>query len=249
MSQNACWCPMLKARVIVLLTFCEGVLFRTKRFVPDYFYTQSFLGSGHVDEVCCIDVTPYAKYDRELFAQCIQKLDPFCPVTVGGHISGVEDIIWWLRNGADQVLGGWRCRSRSVVEEITDRFGSQVLTMAVDHIGLTTRLCSGRATASRSAPEMAAWLRSRGCGQILLNSVERDGSLLGYDLESLRSVSAAVDCPVIVAGGCGSWKHMDEGFRNGASGCATSVIHHLTDSSMKACKAWLRDNSAVPVRA
>ena len=240
---------MLKARVIVLLTFCEGVLFRTKRFVPDYRYTQSFLGSGHVDEVCCVDVTPPAKYDRELFAQCIQKLDAYCPVTVGGHIEGVEDIIWWLRNGADKILGGWRCRARGVVEEIATKFGSQVLTMSVDHVGLETWFGSGAAQGARSAPEQARWLTDRGAGEILLNSVERDGSLLGYDLETLRAVAAAHSMPMIVAGGCGSWKHMDEGFRNGASGCATSVIHHLTDSSMKACKAWLRDNSPIPVRA
>ena len=238
---------MLKARVIVLLTFKEGVLYRTKRFVPDYFYTKSFLGSGHVDEVCCVDVTPPSRYDREVFARCVQKLDPFCPVMVGGHIEGVEDVIWWLRNGADQVLGGWRCRAKGTVEEVAERFGSQVLTMAVDHVGLETWFGSGAAQGARSAPKLAGWLQKRGAGQILLNSVERDGSLLGYDLETLRQVAAAVDCPVIVAGGCGTWRHMDEGFRAGAAGCATSVIHHLTDSSMRACKAWLKANSAVPV--
>ena len=96
---------------------------------------------------------------------------------------------------------------------------------------------------------MARWLRTRGAGQILLNSVERDGSLLGYDLDVLRSVAAAVACPVIVAGGCGSARHMCEAFQAGASGAATSVIHHLTDTSMRGFKQWLGTNCPVPVRA
>jgi cyclase len=75
--------------------------------------------------------------------------------------------------------------------------------------------------------------------------IERDGSLMGYNLELIEAVCSKVSVPVVPVGGCGNWSHMYEGFRAGAHGCATQVIHHFTEPSLRACKTFLKDRGVL----
>jgi cyclase len=239
---------MLKRRVIITLQLNDGVLFRTKQFRPDYRYTQSFLGSENADEVTIVDITRYEAIPplekRKSFVDAAMGYARFCytPLTIGGGIRTMDDVHFALTEiGADKVLVNTRAYERPhFFCELAHKFGAQAVVAGIDTDNV------GRAVVQQGARHTgeAAWDLARhyaacGVGEIFLTSIERDGSLRGYDLYLLRSVVAAVDVPVVIAGGCGGYHHMAEAFDAGADGAATSNIFHLTDTSLKNFKQQL----------
>ena len=230
----------LKRRVVILLTFCDGVLHRTKRFQADYRYTMQLLGNRNADEVVVIDVTPAERRtaNRHLFYDALERYahECFSPITVGGGIRTIEEVRHLIANlCADKVVIGTEhlvANDDRLARDITWKFGAQVLVAAVNH----------------PHPHHDGQI-PREFGELLLNSIERDGSLMGYDIELLKLARQHVDVPIMVAGGCGTWKHMAEAFEAGADAACTSVIHHLTETSLAACKDWLGKNCKQPVRA
>lgn len=231
-------------RVVIMLCLSDGVLHRTKKFVPDYRYTTALVGNRNADEVVVIDVTPVERRaeNRSLFYAALQKYAQECyaPMTVGGGIRTIEEIRHLMRDcGADKVVIADRFIIRDLGSRIAHQFGRQALVAGVDY---------------KDRDMTFMWQRVRHvaeygmCGEILLNSIERDGSLLGYDLGMVEHVADAVTVPIMVAGGCGTWAHMGAAFEAGASAAATSVIHHLTETSLAACKKWLVANCKQPVR-
>jgi cyclase len=227
-------------RVVILLCLCDGVLFRTKRFVPDYRYTTKLVGNRNADEVVVIDVTPVERRqaNRRLFYDALQRYaaECFSPITVGGGVRTLDEVRFLIgERSADKVVIGANtlAADKRLGFDIVEKFGVQALVCAVNHR-------DGEVTA----------MPTRGVGEILLNSIDRDGSLMGYDLCRLESaLRRAPGIPVMVAGGCGTWKHMADAFEAGADAACTSVIHHLTETSLAACKAWLAANCKQPVRA
>lgn len=237
---------MLKRRVVIMLCLCDGVLHRTKRFVPDYRYTTALIGNRNADEIVIVDVTPVERRmeNRRFFYDAVQRYVQLCysPVTIGGGVRTLDEVLFLFREcGADKVvIGGTRLiEQASLGSEIAHRLGRQALVAAVNV--REDDICAH--TKARLLVNLCH------AGEILLNSIDRDGSLLGYDMAALAAVAGAVDVPVMVAGGCGTWRHMGEAFEAGASAACTSVIHHLTETSLAACKAWLVANCKQPVRA
>jgi cyclase len=239
---------MLKRRVIITLQLNDGVLFRTKQFRPDYRYTQAFLGSENADEVTIIDITRYETIpplaERKSFVEAALGYSRFCytPLTIGGGIRTMDDVHFALTEiGADKVLINTAAHERPhFLYELAQKFGAQAVVAGVDAgaDGLIRLSQAARAFDQ----EAAAWAQQAYCygaGEIFLTSIERDGSLRGYDLDLLRKVVAAVDVPVVIAGGCGGYHHMAEAFDAGADGAATSNIFHLTDTSLKNFKVQL----------
>ena len=227
---------MLKPRLIWQLLFDDGVLVRTKRFVPDYVYTQAFVGFEAADEVVLIDVTRSgpSEASRAMMTRYADKC--FTPITMGGHIGSLDDVKRFFDIGADKVVVG---RSAlSLCDGVAVRWGCQAITAGVD----------ARTYPYTDMVQMAGALNDRGAGEILLQSVERDGSLRGYDFDLLRQVVDTVDCPVIIGGGYGGWKHAREAIAAGASGCAMSNIFHLTEAHMNLTKQNLAQ-AGVFVRA
>ena len=228
-------------RVCILLCLCDGVLHRTKRFVPDYRYTTRLVGNRNADEVVIIDVTPVERRaaQRHLFYEALKQYAEECysPITVGGGIRTLEEVCLLIRDYcADKVVIGAEALAEcgDLDLQVIHKFGRQALVVAINY---------------RDVPgTRMRFILPRGAGEILLNSIERDGSLLGFDLGTLRPFAAAVDIPIMVAGGCGAWSHMADAFEAGASAACTSVIHHLTETSMAACKRWLAEHGQ-PVRA
>ena len=223
---------MLKPRLIWQMMFDDGVLVRTKRFVRDYAYTQSFLGFEAADEVLLLDITRSgpSEASRRVMADYADRC--FVPTTMGGNISTLDDVKLFFDIGADKVVVG---RSAlTLCDGVASKWGCQAITVGVD-----SRTCSG------GLADAAAALR--GAGEVLLQSVDRDGSLRGYDIELLKRVVAAVDCPVVIGGGYGGWRHAKEAIEAGASGCAMSNIFHLTEAHMQLVKHNLAEEG-VPVR-
>jgi imidazole glycerol-phosphate synthase subunit HisF len=230
----------LKHRVIICLLINDGVLFRTKKFTPDYRYTANFVGAGSVDEIIMVDITRSGPSEASKQAMAAFAEKCFVPITMGGHIKSLDDVKKYMDIGADKVVvGRGALEDLGLVTQIDHKFGRQAAVVACDV--LDGNVCSGADNwESFISPEnWAGAAESAGAGEIFLQSVERDGSLSGYDLETLKSVVAAVKIPVVVGTSCGSAQHMREAFEAGASGAATANIFHFTETSMRGFKQQL----------
>jgi cyclase len=240
---------LLKRRVIITLQLNDGVLFRTKQFRPDYRYTQAFLGSENADEVTIIDITRYEMIpplaERKSFVDAAMWYSRFCytPLTIGGGIRTMDDVHFALTEiGADKVLINTAIRDHptTLLRPLAEKFGAQAVVAGIDADDVGHAIVQqGARHTGETAWDLAYHYAACGAGEIFLTSVERDGSLRGYDLDLLRKVVAAVDVPVVIAGGCGGYHHMAEAFDAGADGAATSNIFHLTDTSLKNFKSQL----------
>lgn len=233
---------MLKKRVIACLLLNDGVLMRTKKFSADYGYTAEFVGNAAADEVFVVDISrrlhdghgSRIKYEQAVEAYTEQC---FTPVALGGWVCGLDDCKRLFGIGADKIVIGRGCHSPFLVQSIAIKYGSQAVVAGVD----------ARTFPDRDLVEVAMQMQDYGAGEIFLQSVERDGSLLGYDLKLLERAARAVRIPVVIGGGVGNWRHMQEAFNAGADGCVTSNIFHMTEASMGGFKQQL-DKAGVAVR-
>lgn len=235
---------MLKARVIISLCFDDGVLMRTKRFVADYRYTQAHLAVDAVDEVILVDITRAGPSAASRAAMAGYAERCFAPVTMGGWVRSVDDIRRLFDIGADKIAVGRAAHENpALLTEISEKYGSQAAVAAVDVDNGRVRGLLNEVAPRRWASECEKY----GAGEIFFQSVDRDGSLSGYDLAVLREIVSAVTIPVIVGGGCGGFSHMIDGFRAGASGCVTSNIFHFTETSLCGFKTAIAA-AGIPLR-
>jgi len=169
----------------------------------------------------------------------------FIPFTVGGGIRTVEDAGLALRAGADKVsINTAAVRDPSLVERLAASFGSQCVVVAVDVKRIAKRravmVSAGREETPLEAVEWIERLEQCGAGEILLTSMDRDGTQSGYDLELLRVASAAVRIPVIASGGAGKLEHLAEALDAGAHGVLAASIFHFQGSTIPEAREFLR---------
>jgi cyclase len=247
---------MLRNRLITVLTLNDGVLFRTKEFVPDYRYTLNFVDQWSIDEVVVLDITRPGHGNRAHFFEAVNKLATNCfvPLAVGGGVRRLEDAQMLLNAGADKIVVNTGALERpALIQEIARAYGAQCVVVAMD----VRRIADGRyevwstfATrpTGRDPQSWAGEAEALGAGEILVTSIERDGSLEGYDNRLNRLVASAVSVPVLVAGGAGQWQHFVDGFIvGGASAVCTTNIYHFTDTSVRSAKRFLQ-KSGIPIR-
>jgi imidazole glycerol-phosphate synthase subunit HisF len=246
---------MLRNRLVTVLTLNDGVLFRTKQFVPDYRYTLNFVDQWSIDEVVALDITRPGQGDRAHFFEVVSMLagNCFVPLAVGGGVRSLEDARTLLSVGADKVVVNTGALERpTLVQDIARAYGAQCVVVAMD-IRQTAgdyEVWSTFATqpTGRNPQAWAREVEALGAGEILVTSVERDGSLEGYDNTLNHLVTSAVSVPVLVSGGAGQWQHFVDGFRDGgASAVCTTNIYHFTDTSVRSAKRFLQ-KSGIPVR-
>jgi cyclase len=183
-----------------------------------------------VDELCILDVAATPEGRGPDFA-AIEALTVACfmPLTVGGGVRSVEDVEGLLRAGADKVCvktAYWR--RREFVSECAERWGSQAIVAALDVSGPYPDVVA-----------VSADMAKRGAGEILLTSIDREGTMEGYDIELIRTVAKAVDIPVIAHGGCSGPKDMLEAINAGASAVAAGALFQFTDHTPRSCALWL----------
>lgn len=246
---------MLRKRVVTVLTFNDGILFRTKLFRPDYRYTLNFVDAWSVDEIVALDVTRPGGGERTNFERVVSDFARRCfvPLAAGGGVRSLADVRRLLGLGADKVVVNTGALQRpALISEIAQSYGSQCVILSID----AKRHDDGRyevfggfgSEPTRLDP--AAWAREGerlGAGEILVTSIDRDGWLQGFDLELCRKVAEEVTVPTLILGGCGTWKHMADGFREGAAGVCTQNIYHFTEPAIRAAKTYLA-GQGVPVR-
>jgi cyclase len=247
---------MLRKRVVTVLTFCDGVLFRTKLFRPDYRYTLNFVDAWSVDEIVVLDVTRPGEGDPANFEMVVRDFARRCfvPLSVGGGIRAPDDVRRYMALGADKVIiNTGALEQPDLIDEIARAYGAQCVVLSIDakkhedgHYEVFGNFAKD--ATGRNPLEWAREGEARGAGEILIMSVERDGWLQGYDLDLSSAVADAVGVPVLILGGCGTWKHMLEGFREGhASAVCTQNIYHFTETSIQSAKNYL-EKAGIEVR-
>ena len=216
----------------------KGVNFLNLRDAGDPVELATLYGQQGADELTVLDISASSQ-GRETTYDMVKRTAEtvFIPLTVGGGVRGVDDVDRLLRTGADKVgINTGAITRPEALNEIADRFGRQVIVLSLDArreadqpsgFGVTTH--GGRQSAGLDA---IAWCREaveRGAGEILLNSMDRDGTTDGFDLEMIEAVRAVVDVPVIASGGAGTVEHFVDAARAGADAVlAASVFHYGT---------------------
>ncbi len=240
---------MLRKRVVTVLTFNNGVLFRTKLFHPDYRYTLNFVDAWSVDELVVLDITRPDGGDKGKFFDVVRNFarNCFVPLAAGGGIRSLDDVKRFLDAGADKVVvNTGALRRPELITKIARLYGSQCVVLSIDvqkHDDRRYEVYSdfGGEPTGRNPVEWACEGQELGAGEILVCPIQRDGWLQGYDLDLCRAVSVAVSLPTLILGGAGNWKHFVEGFEQGhASAVCTQNIYHFTESSIKSAKSYLK---------
>lgn len=206
------------------------------------------------DELCFLDITA-SHENREIILEVVARTadQVFMPLTVGGGINKLEDIRKLLKAGADKVSINTGAVNRpDFVREAAEMFGSQCIVVAIDakrvnnHWEVFTH--GGRNPTGIDACSWAERMESYGAGEILLTSMDRDGTKAGYDLELTRTISEGVGIPVIASGGVGNLEHIYEGLTQGkASAALAASIFHYREYSISECKQYLHSRG-IPVR-
>lgn len=246
---------MLRKRVVTVLTFNDGVLFRTKLFQPDYRYTLSFVDAWSVDEVVILDITRPNQGCRENFEEVVARFARGCfvPVAAGGGIRNIDDVRRLMALGADKVVVNTGALERpEMVSEIAGHYGAQCVVLSIDAKldgagGYEVFSHCGQKATGRQAVDWARQGVDLGAGEVLVTAMERDGWLQGYDLDLCRQVANAISVPVLALGGAGTWQHMADVFNVGVDAACTQNIYHFTETSIKSAKRFL-DRQGVPVR-
>ncbi len=206
------------------------------------------------DELTFLDITASSD-ERDLIVPVIESVaaQVFIPLTVGGGVRRVEDVRRLLNAGADKVsINTAAVQNPALVEESAGRYGAQCIVVAIDAkrsaSGWEVFTHGGRRATGLDAVEWARRMQKLGAGEILLTSMDRDGTRDGFDLELTRAVSEAVSVPVIASGGAGTLEHLREGVTEGkADAVLVASLFHFGRHTIAEAKAYLR-RSGVTVR-
>ena len=250
---------MLKVRIIPCLDVKNGRVVKGTNFVNlqdagDPVEQAKLYDAQGADELCFLDITA-SHEDRGILLDVVRRTAENCfmPMTVGGGVRTLEDIRQLLLAGADKVsVNTAAVREPGLVARAAEKFGSQCIVVAIDakRAGDAFEIFThgGRRPTGIDAVQWAERVTSMGAGEILLTSMDRDGTRDGFDLKLTRAVSDAVSVPVIASGGAGTAGHLAEAVTDGgASAVLAASIFHYGDAAIAEVRRALRD-AGIPVR-
>ena len=251
---------MLKKRIIPCLDVKDGRVVKGINFVNlkdagDPVEQAKIYDKGGADEICFLDITA-SNENRKILLNKVSETAKSCfvPLTVGGGVSSIDDIKNLLLAGADKVsINTAAVKNYNFIRESSIRFGSQCIVIAIDAKKIANNKWEvfthgGRNSTGIDAIEYAKIIEKNGAGEILLTSMDKDGTKTGYDLELTRAIASLVSIPVIASGGVGSLDHLYEGFKKGlASAVLAASIFHYGDFSIKDAKNYLSEKG-IPLR-
>lgn len=252
---------MLAKRIIPCLDVkdgrvVKGVNFLNLKDAGDPVQIASEYNELGADELVFLDIT--ASYEkRKIMIEVVKRTSEkvFIPLTVGGGISDLDDIKDILRAGADKVsINTQAVKQPTLIRQAAVRFGSQCVVVAIDAerrsdgSGFDVYINGGRVNTGLDVIEWAKKVESLGAGEILLTSMDKDGTKDGYDIELTRMVSEAVNIPVIASGGAGNKEHFKEVFTEGKADAALAAsVFHYRELEIKEVKRYLKEEG-IPVR-
>ena len=250
---------MLSKRIIACLDVrdgqvVKGVQFQDLRMAGDPAALAQRYDAEGIDEIVVLDITATLER-RQALARTISAVarEIFLPLAVGGGIRAEDDAAAAIDAGADKVsLNTAALADPALVSTLAARYGSQAVIVAIDAKRQGERWAvfarSGQSDAARDAVEWAREAEARGAGEILLTSMDRDGTRAGFDCALTAAVSSAVDIPVIASGGAGAFDHFVDVFTAGRADAALAAsIFHYQQSSVAALKRHLNARG-IPVR-
>jgi len=249
---------MLKVRVIPCLDVKDGRVVKGVNFVDlrdagDPVEAATAYDAAGADELCFLDITA-SHEQRGTILDVVRRTAERCfmPLTVGGGVRTLDDIRKLLEAGADKVsINTAAVKNRDFVREAADKFGRQCIVVAVDAKKVSAPgepdrweifTHGGREPTGIDAVEYAREVVELGAGEILLTSMDRDGTRAGFDLALTRAISDAVEVPVIASGGVGTLDHLTEGVtQGGASAVLAASIFHFGDHTIAEAKQHMAD--------
>jgi cyclase len=250
---------MLAKRIIPCLDgdkgrVVKGVKFQNLRDAGDPVEVAKSYEEQSADELVFLDITASAE-ERKIMIEVVQRVAEtiFIPFTVGGGVSSLEDIRRLLSAGADKVsINTAAVKNPQLIYESAKRFGSQCIVVAIDakrsERGWEVYIHGGRTPTGLDAVEWAKRVESLGAGEILLTSMDADGTKKGYDIELCKAVASAVSIPVIASGGAGTMEHFYEVFtQTNVDAALAASLFHFKEVSIPELKAYLK-NKGVHVR-
>jgi len=250
---------MLKNRVIPCLDVKNGRVVKGINFVDlkdagNPVEQAKIYSDGGADEICFLDITA-SNENRDIIYDVVKETSKKCfvPLTVGGGIRNVEDINKLLNCGADKVsINTAAVQNAEVVIESSKKFGSQCIVVAIDakKNGDVWEVFThgGRNNTGINALEFVKKMEDSGAGELLVTSMDRDGTQVGYDIDLIFKISSKVNIPVIASGGVGNLDHLVDGIKLGnASAVLAASIFHYGKFSIKQAKEYL-DSKGIPVR-
>ena len=251
---------MLKKRIIPCLDVKNGRVVKGINFTNlvdagDPVEQASIYNKGGADEICFLDITA-SNENRDILLDTVKKTAERCfvPLTVGGGVRTVRDIRNLLLAGADKVsINTAAIKNPELIKESALQFGSQCIVVAIDAKKIaenkwTVFTHGGREATNLDALEFAKLAQNNGAGEILLTSMDKDGTKSGYDIELTKAISQSLTIPVIASGGVGTLEHIRDGISlGGASAVLAASIFHFGEYSIAEVKEYLKSQS-VPVR-
>ena len=242
---------MLKTRIIPCLDVNNGRVVKGINFVDlvdagDPVEQAMIYDAAGADELCFLDITA-SHENRSTIVEVVAKTAEKCfmPLTVGGGVRTVEDVRTLLIAGADKVsINTAAIQNPQLINDAANKFGSQCMVVAIDakRVNKSYKIFThgGRKETGISAIEWAKNAEASGAGEILLTSMDRDGTKMGFDLELTRAVADAVSIPLIASGGVGTLDHLAEGVTKGhASAVLAASIFHFGLYNISEAKAYL----------
>ena len=239
---------MLKKRIVITLTFLDGVLFRTKKFNPDYRYTKNFVDFYSIDEIVLVDISKNKL--QESFLKLIEYFVLNCnvPLTVGGGIYEKKQASKLLSLGIEKIiLNSSSYNNLDLINEVSEIHGSQSIIHSIDILKKNqeyiVKFFNNSLTCKLNLFEWLEELNKRPIGEVIINSIDNDGSLMGYDINLINLIEKKIEFPFLVLGGCGNWHHILQLFeQTEASAACTQNIFHFSHESVNSLKDFLSQN-------
>ena len=250
---------MLKNRIIPCLDVKNGRVVKGINFVDlkdagDPVEQAKIYSDGGADEICFLDITA-SNENRDTIYDVVERTSKKCfvPLTVGGGVRSIDDITKLLNCGADKVsINTAAVQNSDVVIKSSKKFRSQCIVVAIDAKRSEKKwevfTHGGRNNTGIDAIEYAKKMEDNGAGELLVTSMDRDGTQAGYDIDLMFKISSTVNIPVIASGGVGTLDHLVDGIKLGnASAVLAASIFHYGKFSLKEAKEYL-DSKGIPVR-
>jgi cyclase len=250
---------MLKNRIIPCLDVkngrvVKGINFVDLKDVGDPVEQAKIYSESGADEICFLDITA-SNEDRETIFEVVRQTSKNCfvPLTVGGGIKNLEDINKLLASGADKVsINTAAVNNQNLIMDSSKKFGSQCIVVAIDAKqkkgGWEIFTHGGRTETGIDAIDFAKKMEDCGAGELLITSMDRDGTQKGYDNDLISEIEKNVNIPIIASGGVGNLKHLEEGITKGhANALLAASIFHYGKYSIMEVKNYLKSKQ-IPVR-
>ena len=246
---------MLKYRIIPCLDVkdgrvVKGINFENLADAGDPISQAQFYYQAGADELCFLDINA-SKENRSTMFEMVKKVAEKCfiPFTVGGGVNKIEDFSTLLKCGADKVsINSSASENPQLIQDASRKFGAQCVVVAIDvkknsagNYEVFTR--GGSMATGLDAVNWAIEAQKLGAGEILLTSMDRDGTKSGYDLDLIKKISSIINIPLIASGGVGTLEHLASGLKSGASAVLAASIFHFKTHSVQEAKQYLKSQN------